>query len=227
VTTFISATQVSAAVPASDIAAGGTFSITVVNPAPGGGVSSAQTFTVADFSVASTTPVQVIGAGQSAMFAVSTAPISGPYPNAVTFSATGLPAGAIATFAPPSVTPGTATTMTITTVARTTTAAAPPNSFPSAPAFPRSLPAWPAIFTTGILFARLCLGKFEGKLRRRLVPLVGLVLLILAAGYLSGCAGGFPRLGVTSGTPAGTYTIKVTGTSGTDAHSTTVMMTVQ
>ncbi|MCS6881536.1 MAG: IPT/TIG domain-containing protein [Chloroflexaceae bacterium] len=45
-TTFVSATQLTAQIPASDIAAAGTASITVVNPAPGGGVSGAATLTI-------------------------------------------------------------------------------------------------------------------------------------------------------------------------------------
>ena len=45
-TTFVSATQLQAAIPASDIAAAGTAAVTVFNPAPGGGVSAAANFTV-------------------------------------------------------------------------------------------------------------------------------------------------------------------------------------
>ncbi len=46
VTTFISGSSISATIPAADIAVGGTDSITVVNPTPGGGTSNAQTLTV-------------------------------------------------------------------------------------------------------------------------------------------------------------------------------------
>ncbi|PYT99901.1 MAG: hypothetical protein DMG34_20070, partial [Acidobacteria bacterium] len=45
-TTFVSATQLTAAIPATDLATAGTFNITVTNPAPGGGTSNAQQFTV-------------------------------------------------------------------------------------------------------------------------------------------------------------------------------------
>lgn len=45
-TTFVSATQLTAAVPASAIAAAGAFAVTVTNAAPGGGTSAAATFTV-------------------------------------------------------------------------------------------------------------------------------------------------------------------------------------
>ncbi|MGH9854938.1 MAG: IPT/TIG domain-containing protein, partial [Blastocatellia bacterium] len=44
-TTFVSNTRLTATIPASDIAAAGTASVTVFNPAPGGGVSNSLTFT--------------------------------------------------------------------------------------------------------------------------------------------------------------------------------------
>jgi uncharacterized repeat protein (TIGR01451 family) len=45
-TTFVSPTQLTATIPATDIAAAGTASVTVVNPAPGGGTSAAATFII-------------------------------------------------------------------------------------------------------------------------------------------------------------------------------------
>jgi uncharacterized repeat protein (TIGR01451 family) len=45
-TTFVSSTELSAAIPASDIATGGTASVTIFNAAPGGGLSNALTFTI-------------------------------------------------------------------------------------------------------------------------------------------------------------------------------------
>ncbi len=45
-TTYVSATQLTAAIPAADIAGAGTATVTVVNPVPGGGTSNGQTFTI-------------------------------------------------------------------------------------------------------------------------------------------------------------------------------------
>jgi hypothetical protein len=45
-TTFVSATQLQAAITAADLAAGGTAQVSVVNPTPGGGTSTAASFTV-------------------------------------------------------------------------------------------------------------------------------------------------------------------------------------
>ena len=46
VTTYISPTQLTATVPAAQLASTGTFSVTITSPASGGGVSTALTFTV-------------------------------------------------------------------------------------------------------------------------------------------------------------------------------------
>lgn len=45
-TTFVSATELTASISASDVATPGSVSVTVFNPSPGGGESAAQTFTV-------------------------------------------------------------------------------------------------------------------------------------------------------------------------------------
>jgi YVTN family beta-propeller protein len=45
-TTYVSSTKLTASVPASNIASAGTASITVFNPAPGGGTSNARTFAI-------------------------------------------------------------------------------------------------------------------------------------------------------------------------------------
>ncbi|MGH9937542.1 MAG: IPT/TIG domain-containing protein, partial [Blastocatellia bacterium] len=45
-TVFVSDTQLTATVPASSLTAGGTASVTAVNPAPGGGTSNPATFTI-------------------------------------------------------------------------------------------------------------------------------------------------------------------------------------
>ncbi len=60
-TTFVSATQLTAQILASDIATAGTAMVTVVTPAPGGGTSNAQTFTIAS-PVASVSAASFLGA---------------------------------------------------------------------------------------------------------------------------------------------------------------------
>ncbi|MCL5733591.1 MAG: hypothetical protein M1334_02945, partial [Patescibacteria group bacterium] len=55
-TTYISSTQLTASILASDLTAGGTFPITVTNPSPGGGVSNSVNFVV----VSASNPVPVL-----------------------------------------------------------------------------------------------------------------------------------------------------------------------
>ncbi len=60
--TFVSGTELQAAIPASDIANAGTAQVTVFNPSPGGGVSNTLTFTVENNpvpSLNSLTPARV------------------------------------------------------------------------------------------------------------------------------------------------------------------------
>jgi hypothetical protein len=57
-TTYVSATQLSAQVPATDVANVGSASVTVVNPAPGGGTSSALTFSINSTQTTGPTLVQ-------------------------------------------------------------------------------------------------------------------------------------------------------------------------
>ncbi len=62
VTAFVSATQLTAAILASDIATAGNFSVTVTNPAPGGGTSNAASFTVLTPQQATQTIINAVNA---------------------------------------------------------------------------------------------------------------------------------------------------------------------
>jgi hypothetical protein len=79
---------------------------------------------------------------------------------------------------------------------------------------------------TAIVFGRLGFGSKGGAKRRLSGIAIGALLL---AGIVSqpACGGGSSSPRHNPGTPAGTYTITVTGTSGTIARSTNVQLTVQ
>ena len=66
-TTYVSASQLTAAIAASDIASAGTAQVTVVNPTPGGGTSAPVTFTIDNPVpvVASLSPASVLAGGAS------------------------------------------------------------------------------------------------------------------------------------------------------------------
>src|SRR5206468_4165835 len=64
-TTFVSSTQLQAQILAGDIASAGTAPVTVFNPTPGGGTSSAETFTInnLDPTLSSISPSSVLAGG--------------------------------------------------------------------------------------------------------------------------------------------------------------------
>ncbi len=64
-TTYITSSQLSALIPSALLTSGASVSITVVNPAPGGGTSNAATFTITNPApvIASLIPAQVLAAG--------------------------------------------------------------------------------------------------------------------------------------------------------------------
>jgi trimeric autotransporter adhesin len=177
-----------------------------------------------DFSVNATPLSQTVTAGAAATFniVVATTPAGDDFSNAVTLTATGLPAGATAAFSPASVTPGTgsgSSTLTIQTVAPATTTTAA--NRPGKPGSPWPIVAPSMAFLFGgftLLFWR----KQHARALRRLSMVLILGGLGLASLAVMGCGGGF-ALPAAQGQ---TYTITVTGTAGTDTHSTTVTLTV-
>ncbi|TMF03079.1 MAG: hypothetical protein E6I38_13990, partial [Chloroflexi bacterium] len=74
VTTFVSSTQISTAIPSSDLTTFGDFPITVFNPAPGGGESNAQTLSVrrGTSTSVSCSPAQVTQGGSTSCTATVT-----------------------------------------------------------------------------------------------------------------------------------------------------------
>ena len=174
---------------------------------------------VPTFTVTSTTAAQTIKSGGAATYSITVAAQNGTFSTPVTLSASGLPAGATATFAPASLTPGGSSATSNLTVQTATTAAAAKDT--SQPETPATSPGWKLAATglplLGMLFA-------IRRFRRRWITMAVLLLASLGAvTAISGCGGGFALPGST----AKTYTITVTGTAGSIQQSTTVQLTVQ
>jgi hypothetical protein len=228
VTTFVSSTLLHATLLASDISHGGTLTITVSSPGPGGGLSGAITLAIADYTVSAVNPTATISSGQVANYTLNIAPSNGAFINPVNFTVTGLPAGASASFSSPTVTPGanpTSVNLSISTTAR---------SFaPTGGIRHWTLRATPLMYFSGLAFAFWAIVLCASKNRSlRLAPQFVLALLLVTAACLVACSGNSggassQQGGSLSGTPAGTYSVVVTATSGADVHTMPVTLIVQ
>jgi probable HAF family extracellular repeat protein len=177
-----------------------------------------------DFAVSSTPSSETVSAGnQAGPFTVTVTP-QGSFPSPISFSCSGLPVLASCTFSPTTVTPNanTATSsLSITTTGRTASLTPPAFRHRPSPLYA----VWLALPAMVLGTAVLATPK-----RRKLVSYA--LVCLIAGSWLSqaACGGGNSGRvgsGSTGGTPAGTYTITVTGIAGSGQHSTTVTLTVQ
>jgi hypothetical protein len=190
------------------------------------GASASASFLTAamsDFSLSATSASQTVSAGQTATYSLSVSPASGAFTSAVSLACSGLPALSTCTFSPSSVTPGgsaAAATMTISTTAPTVSFRQPPLRRSAAPLFA----LW--FVAPGMLLS----GAALGRRRRNMAGILLATLLVLLLSLCVSCgshSGGGGRVAPQGGTPAGTYTVTVTGTSGSLQHTTTVTLVVQ
>jgi hypothetical protein len=224
-TTFVSATQLTAAIPAGDVSAAGNANVSVTNPAPAGGTSANAAFTIDGFTVAGPGTAVTVKAGQPASIPIKVTPTANGFNSTtpISFAVSGLPAHTTATFNPATTNPG--TTVTTVTLMITTKArgAAPPTSPLDRPGTPllRILPLlWLATLLAALL-ALLALRRTPQL--RRYAAIVPLALLLVTGAVVAGCA-------TAGGTPAGTSQLTVTATSGTLSQTTpanSVTLTVQ
>ena len=182
-----------------------------------GSTSAAMTQTVnaADFTLTSNPTSSTVVAGQPGTFTLTVTP-QGSFTNAINFSCSGLPAHAGCTFSPASLTPNTntvTTTLTITTIASTASVVVPPIGGRSNPLYAIWL-ALPAMLLGTVAMA--------APKRRKLLS-CGLAFLLVGGCLLQAACGGSGG----GGTPAGTYTVTVTGGAGSTQHAAILKVTVQ
>jgi hypothetical protein len=180
-------------------------------------LTGTSTNTPPGFSVTAP-PSLAVAQGASGPFTVTVTP-SGGFNQTVALACSGAPAGATCTIAPASVTLTDGTTaMTATaTVATTRPSVVAPLS--STPRFPLAM--WRV---TSLLVALLSLFLLT-RVRRSAVRLT-MAAAMASFLILAGCGGGHKTPVPSGGTPKGTSTLTVTGTSGSLTSTATVSLTV-
>jgi len=185
-----------------------------------GNIVFAQTFvpaTMSDFTMTVGPPNQsVVVAGDAAFYQVVLTPTP-LYPPAINLSCSGQPANSTCTFNPGSVnmqgTSGSTATMTVTTQPRPVRTTA--TNFRQ------------VLYATGLIVPGLVFvwGMGTGGRRRRVAGMLMLVVLTSMVLFIPACSHSNSTTPA-SGTPAGTYTLVVTASSGTDSKSQAVQFTV-
>jgi len=200
-TTYVSATQLTAQVPAADIATVGTIAITVQTPAPGGGTSNAWQFEVDSASSGSTAPTitsttETVAAGSTASYPVTV-------PSSVTsvyVTCLNLPTGASCSYS--------STTNTVTIATTSTT---PKGTYQIIVVFTETVSGAASGFIL-LPILLLPLGFMRRKLAARGIWISAcLGFVLLATAVLSiGCGGGSSG-GSGSTTPPATHQVTSSG----------------
>jgi hypothetical protein len=172
-----------------------------------------------------TSAAATISPGETASYTLSVQPTGG-FNQAVALACTGAPAKATCSVLPPAVSlDGTNSQNVKVTVATTAASLAPPG--------PKGGPPAPGNFVLHNWWIALLWLLMMGTLalafnqRRRSVPLLAGAALLAAIAMSCGGGGGGGSTVTNPGTPKGTYTLTVTGTSGSLQHQTIVQLTVQ
>ena len=224
----------------------GSFPLTVTGTSGKIGHTSKVTLNVAnpDFSVAATPASQTVIQGNSVSYSVTQTAINN-YSQTTTYSVSGLPAGASASFAPPSITASGTTTMSVVTAATT-----PAGSYPLTISATDGTLTHTASVTLVVSAVDFSLSATPGSqtvvqgnstsYTVTLTPINGYAGTVnfTVTGLPAGASGAFTPASLTASgttslavttattTPAGTYTLTITGSDGTLSHTATVTLVV-
>jgi Abnormal spindle-like microcephaly-assoc'd, ASPM-SPD-2-Hydin/Beta-propeller repeat len=193
-----------------------TGSLTLTDNGIGSPHTVALSGTGTDFALAASPASRTINAGQSATFTLNVNPVAG-FNQAVALACTGAPQQSTCRLASNSATPdGTnpaSVTVTVTTTGRGMVIPDPPRTPPA--------PGWPEGWLVLLALLSVALTALQlGPRQRALTALASCALLALLC---TACGGGG---GAPTGTPAGTYTLTLTGSAGTVSRQATETLTV-
>jgi len=204
--------------PATTVSYSATLS--VADNAAGSPHTLSLSGTGVNFAIAASPAAQIVIPGHAVNYTVTVTAQNGTFSNAVTFAASGLPTNAITTFSPASVTPGSSSASSTLTV-QIPWATTSMNRESGSDGLVRRL----APFSLALLLL-----PFVGCLRRagrrfgRMLPV--LLLLIAGMAAMAGMSGCNSTIGF-FGQAQQSYTVGVTGTSGTLSHTSNVTLTVE
>jgi hypothetical protein len=255
--TDFSVATTSTCTTATPVAPSGTCTINVIFTPTATGARGPATLTIFDGAVATAPVTQtvtltgtgvtfsisgppapiVVQPGQLATFPITLTPGPNGFPGPVTFCATAVapatcfPLGVAAEFPQPMQTPnGNSVTVTLwvftTGPGGGTPGAVPPVGFHRPP--PPMLWLYSmASFLAAVLFLMLLTQQKYTRNVRRLAVLIPATALLVAELTVAGCGGGGSSSSASTFTPAGTFQVLVTATSGTTVRTTIVTVQVQ
>ena len=188
--------------------------------------SASVTITVTNFAVSVSPATASVKAGQSATYTVSVQPQNGAFSNSIALACSNLPGLASCSFSPSSVTPGANTVTSMLTVSTTAASALvkpPAGHAPQLPLYALRLKLG------GLALVGLGLLSVGGRKNRsrRFALALGLALSLVVAAVQASCGGGESQPPASNpGTPAGNYTITISGTSSSLVQSASAALTV-
>jgi hypothetical protein len=211
-----------------------TAAIVVTDTAEGSPQTIALTGTGEDFAFAApsgSSTSATVSPGGTATYALSVLALGG-FNQKVVFACTGAPSGASCTVSPASTNLSGSASLTVSLLTAAASGLPPHNPLPRPP-LPRP---WflltMALLASGSLAHAARRQETKGQRGRMAKAALGAMVLVMLA--LAACGGGGGAASpqpANSGTPAGTYSLAVTGTcascSATLSHSTTLTLTVQ
>ncbi len=198
---------------------GNMLSFTVTGTSGSQTSSLAMTVNVADFSISASPTTASVSAGQVAAYTLTIQP-SGGFNQLISLNCSGAPLAASCSVSPNSValdgTHPVTGTLNVNTTAITTASALPQFTAPGASGLGTLIFFFYLAISSGVVVYSLY--------RRRVRLLFAGLLAFILSWAACGASGQLPIL---RGTPAGSYTISVTATSGSLSHNTNLSLTVK